>query len=173
MQITSYKTSDAKAVASFFRNVFAEMGWKERVSDHMDAPHILFHLPDHGALMLVKEHDKVVGTAGIILRTKTEGLIKRFYIEKPHRGAGIAQLLLQALIKLALSLGVTKLILDVSKNNARAVRFYEKNGFQRTSVTPQKNWPESNMPDTHYYYYMQITTSDTYEHCSQDPSKYE
>jgi RimJ/RimL family protein N-acetyltransferase len=173
MQITPYKNSDAKAVATFFRSVFAEMGWSERASDHMDTPHVLFHLPDHGALMLVKEDDRVVGTAGIILRTKTEGLIKRFYLEKTHRGTGAAQPLLHALIKLALSRGVTKLVLDVSKNNARAIRFYEKNGFQKTSVTPQDNWPESHMPDTHYFFYKQIVSNDTYEHCSQDPSKYE
>jgi ribosomal protein S18 acetylase RimI-like enzyme len=156
MQIVPYTNSDAPAVAMLFRNVFREMGWKERPSDHMDSPHLLFHLPDGGVLILAKEKDRVIGTAGLILFTKTEALIKRFYLEQEYRGTGVAQKLLQELIEYAITFGVTKLILDVRKNNFRAVGFYRKNGFQETTVTPRSDWPESNTPEIRYFLYKLI-----------------
>src|SRR3990172_5314235 len=112
MSIIPYKTKDSTPVASFFREIFRELGWEERDSDHMDKPHLLFHLPDKGTLFIVKEKDKL--------------------------------------------LGLKQLILDVAKDNPRAIRFYEKNGFIKTQVTPQEGWPESFTPETHYFFYKLI-----------------
>lgn len=156
MKIVPYETKNSSSVATFFREIFGEIGWKERESDHMDEPHILFHLPENGILLLVKEDDKVIGTAGIFLLNKTEGLMKRFYIDKTYRGSGIAKQLLEEIMSKAKSTGLKKIFLDVSKNNVRAVRFYEKNGFLKTSVKPQESWPESYLPETHFYFYKMI-----------------
>ncbi len=156
MEIKAYQKLDSTAVASFFREIFTEMGWVERESDHMDEPHLLFHLPDKGILLLVKDNNKVIGTAGVILLSETDGLLKRFYIEQSYRGSGIAGQLLDKLINKSLSMNLKKLILDVRKTNGRAIRFYEKNGFQQTIVTPKEGWPESFSPETFYYYYKMI-----------------
>ncbi|MBI4004946.1 GNAT family N-acetyltransferase [Candidatus Roizmanbacteria bacterium] len=152
MEIVPYEIKDSTSVTAFFREIFDEMGWKERVSDHMDQPHLLFHLPQEGLLLLVKKDNKIIGTAGIIFLTKTDGLIKRFYIGQQYRGTGIAQLLLDELEKKAKIQGLTQLILDVSKGNTRAIRFYEKSGFSKTEVIPQEGWLESCKPETHYYF---------------------
>lgn len=106
--------------------------------------------------MVVKEGENVVGTAGIIFLSEKKGVIKRFYIDQTHRGSGIANKLLQSLEKEAQRVGIHTLILDVRKTNLRAIRFYEKNGFSKTTVTPQNWWPESKTPDTHAYYCKQI-----------------
>lgn len=156
MEIRPYRISDSKAVASFFREIFAEMGWTERESDHMDQPHLLFHLPDKGFLLLVKDQNEVIGTAGVILQSANQGLIKRFYIKKSFRGSGVAGQLLNDLITKSLSMSIKKLILDVRKTNARAICFYEKNGFKQTTVTPLESWPESHDPDMYFYYYRMI-----------------
>src|SRR5438045_4063696 len=87
----------------------------------MDKPQILFHLPSRGLLFLIKENENVVGTAGVILFNNSEGLIKRFYLHKNLRGTGLAAQLLDKLIEKAKSLGVKKLLLDVTKNNLRFV----------------------------------------------------
>lgn len=159
MEIVSYEIKDSAVVASFFREIFKEMGWVERGSDHMDEPHLLFHLPDKGLLLLVKKNNKVVGTAGVIELSKTEGLIKRFYISQSLRGSGIAGKLLGELINKSLLMGLKKLILDVRKTNGRAIRFYEKNGFKQTSVTPVDDWPESFSPGA-FNYYLKIIKED-------------
>jgi RimJ/RimL family protein N-acetyltransferase len=156
MQIIPYQDTDTEAVASLFRKIFLEMGWEEHLSDHMDTPHVLFHLPDKGILLIAKDGETVVGTAGIILLSETEGLIKRFYLENTYRGSGIAQELLDELTRSAASLGVKKLFLDVRRNNSRAIGFYKKNGFQLTSVTPRTDWPESNTPEIRYFFHKTI-----------------
>lgn len=156
MEIKPYKKTDNHAVAAFYREIFNELGWTERPSDHMDQPHLLFHLPNHGVLLLVKENQRVIGTAGVIILNGDEGLIKRFYLSLNSRGSGIAKHLLEELISYARKLGVKKLILDVSKNNSRAIHFYEKSGFLHTSVEPQEDWPESKEPDTHLYMFKSL-----------------
>lgn len=101
MEIVDYDVKDSQAVAELFREIFDELGFHERPSDYMDQPHLLFHLPDNGALLLVKEDGRVIGTAGIILLTKTDALMKRFCLKKTHRGTGIAQKLLDELMNKA------------------------------------------------------------------------
>lgn len=158
MEIVSYDLKDSYEVTAFFREIFKEFGWEERPFDHMDKPHLLFHIPEKGLLLVAKDAGRVVGTAGVILLDKTEGLIKRFYITKTHRGTGLAQQLLGELMIKAKSFGINKLILDVSKDNSRAIRFYEKNGFLRMSVDPQDSWPESKLQETHVYFYKLIAS---------------
>lgn len=159
MEIVPYEIKDNALVASLFREIFMEMGWEERESDHMDEPHLLFHLPDKGLLLLIKDNNKVIGTAGVIILSETDGLVKRFYIKLSYRGSGIAGQLLGELIDKSLLMGLKKLILDVRNTNGRAIRFYEKNGFKQTSVTPVNGWPESFSPDTFNYYYKIIDES--------------
>ncbi len=156
MEIVEYDLEDAKDVASFFREIFEELGWKERSLDHMDEPHLLFHLPDRGTLLLVKENGNLIGTAGLILLNEEDALVKRFYIKKSYRGSGIAKNLLDELILKAKSMGVKRLVLDASKNNTRAVHFWKKNRFLLTSVEAHEDWPESSSPETHYYFYKTI-----------------
>ena len=156
MEIIHYKKRDSKAVAAFFREIFKELGWEERESDYMNEPHKLFHLHDNGVILLVKIDNKLIGTAGIILLSPSEGLMKRFYINSEHRGTGVAQKLLHELIKKARLLGVKKIVFDVARDNGRAIRFYEKSGFTRMHTTPRDGWTESFTPEGFFYFYKLI-----------------
>jgi len=156
MEITPFTIKDGPQVAALFREIFKENSWSERPSDYMDEPQRLFHLSSGGMFLIVKEQGKIIGTAGIILLSKTEGLVKRFYLKKQYRGSGVAQRLLAELEKHARQIGLRKVILDVSKNNNRAVRFYEKSGFIKTTVTPREDWIESQLPEYHYYFYKSV-----------------
>lgn len=156
MEIVHYKKDDSKRVAKFFREIFNELGWEERESDYMDEPHRLFHLHDNGVLLLAKINKKIIGTGGIILLTPAEGLMKRFYIARDRRGTGIAQKLLHEIIKKSKLFGVKKIILDVSKKNSRAIRFYEKSGFTRMDTSPRNGWTESFTPEGYFYFYKEI-----------------
>ena len=42
MKIVHYKFKDSGGVSSFFREIFKELGWEERPTDHMTKPHLLF-----------------------------------------------------------------------------------------------------------------------------------
>src|SRR5687768_2148348 len=60
--------------------------------------------------------------------------LQKLYVLKPFHGKGIAQALLNEVIATAKQLNSAYLWLDVLKQNARAIRFYEKNGFARKGV---------------------------------------
>jgi len=156
MEITPFAIEDGPQVAALFREIFEENGWSERPSDYMDEPQRLFHLPSGGIFLIVKEQRKIIGTAGIIVLSKAEVLVKRFYLKKQYRGLGVAQRLLAELEKQAKQRGLRKVILDVSKNNNRAIHFYEKSGFIKTTVTPRGEWIESQQLEYHYYFYKSV-----------------
>ena len=62
--------------------------------------------------------------------------IARFYVDRPWHGRGIARVLMSACIAEARSRSADALWLLVYQDNARAVAFYEKSGFQRAGTQP-------------------------------------
>lgn len=64
--------------------------------------------------------------------------ISRFYVDRPWHGRGIARVLMSGCIAEARSRGADVLWLLVYQQNARAVAFYEKSGFQRSGTAQFK-----------------------------------
>lgn len=155
MVLKEYTPNRKEAVAKFFRDIFAEMGWNAQEVDNLDDPEATFHLPD-GVLLLVLEENRVIGSGGIVPLGNREGVIKRFYVGENHRGTGIAQVLLKALIEKAKSMQLSKLVLDVLKTNKRGIRFYEKSGFSRFDPPKNEEWSESKFPEAFYYYCKEV-----------------
>jgi ribosomal protein S18 acetylase RimI-like enzyme len=55
--------------------------------------------------------------------------IRRFYVDRPFHGRGIAQALMRAVEETARTLGGRTLWLGVWERNPRAIAFYSKCGF--------------------------------------------
>lgn len=83
-------------------------------------------------------------------------LLKRFYIAKEYRGSGIARQLLEKIINTAKSYRINRIVIDVSKKNARAIHFYEKNGFIQYNQSPIEAWKETSQSDIFNYYSLNI-----------------
>jgi diamine N-acetyltransferase len=62
--------------------------------------------------------------------------IARFYVDGPHHGRGIAQVLMDAVEQNARALGAGKLWLGVWEQNLRAIAFYRKRGFSQCGAQP-------------------------------------
>jgi ribosomal protein S18 acetylase RimI-like enzyme len=62
--------------------------------------------------------------------------IARFYVDQPHHGRGIAQVLMDAVETHAHTLGGTRLWLGVWEHNLRAIAFYRKHGFTQCGAQP-------------------------------------
>ena len=56
--------------------------------------------------------------------------LSQLYVEGAHRGAGVAQALMDWTICTARAEGASELLLTVWEENPRAMRFYEKRGFE-------------------------------------------
>jgi len=78
--------------------------------------------------------DKVVGTASLLVETKflhcggKVGHIEDVAVQKEYQGQGIGQALIEHLVKVGMSFGCYKLILDC---NLDLIPFYEKVGFRQ------------------------------------------
>jgi ribosomal protein S18 acetylase RimI-like enzyme len=57
--------------------------------------------------------------------------LQRIYVGMEYHGAGLAGLLMQSAVTVALGEGYEKMWLGVYQENMRAKRFYEKLGFER------------------------------------------
>lgn len=62
--------------------------------------------------------------------------LARFYVDQPHHGRGIAQMLMDAVEQHANALGGTRLWLGVWEHNRRAIAFYRKRGFVQCGAQP-------------------------------------
>lgn len=67
-----------------------------------------------------------------------EFYISNVCVNRNHRGKGVGLFLMNNIIEVAKKQSCTRLILDVSKDNTRAVHLYEKVGFIVESI--KKSW---------------------------------
>ena len=143
--------SDREELSLFLKSIFNEKGWVATPDDHLDDPKEYFE--EHKGVLLILENNKVIiGSSVLIPLNKDECLLKRFYLAKDYRGKGLADKLLEYTLKIAKRDGYKKVLLDVSKDNDRAIHFYEKNNFKSFQTKPYDIWYESTQPENFYYY---------------------
>jgi ribosomal protein S18 acetylase RimI-like enzyme len=87
-----------------------------------------------GFVLLAVEEEDIVGYAHI---APGHGAleIKRFYVAATRHGQGVAQMLMDAVVRCAGERGAGALWLSVWERNPRAIAFYRKAGFVETGVT--------------------------------------
>ena len=74
------------------------------------------------------DNDRLVGYAGM-WKILDEGHITNIAVAADHRRAGVGQALLDRLMRVADTLEISTLLLEVRASNTAAHRFYAKNGF--------------------------------------------
>lgn len=75
------------------------------------------------------EADTLVGIAGIELQGTGFAELKRFYVVPGHRGSGVADALIGALLDHAARSGVTAVRLETGDKQQAAMAFYRRHGF--------------------------------------------
>jgi len=161
MDIVKFSKKDQKETSKFMDKIWDEMGeidegWKKKPKDGFSHLDKFFHMPTEGFLLLIKDKGKIIGTGGCVKLNSTDALLKRFYIDKTYRGTGIAGDLLTAIVSATKELELSRIVIDVSKDNVRAIRFYEKNGFVKYDQSPDEKWRESKFPDVFDYFFLSI-----------------
>jgi putative acetyltransferase len=72
----------------------------------------------------------VVGVGGVEVAGDGTGELKRFYVLPDHRGAGVADAILAALVGHARARGASVLRLETGDKQHAAMAFYRRNGFR-------------------------------------------
>lgn len=81
-----------------------------------------------------------VGLMGLLRqqasKMKHRSTLIMVYLRDSARGQGLAEGLMNAVAKYAAESGVSQIELNVSSQNRRAIRFYERNGFRAIGLIP-------------------------------------
>jgi ribosomal-protein-alanine N-acetyltransferase len=94
--------------------------------------------PDSIMLKLCDDDDSLIGfAAGRTVDSETH-VVELFNngIEKEKQGNGSGQMLLEHFVKACDSIGTSRILLEVRVSNARAIRFYRRNGFIKLGQRP-------------------------------------
>jgi GNAT superfamily N-acetyltransferase len=148
--ITDFAPVDEEATLAFCRQIFHEEGWPTEFMDPAIAAG--FDRP-RDAFLLAKLHGAIIGCGGLKELSADDALLTRFFVASSHRGSGLADRLFDALFARARALGYTTVVLDVNRESARAIRFYQKQGMEEFAPAPHPRWLESTLEERQYARY--------------------
>ena len=72
---------------------------------------------------------RLVGLGGVELQDDGAAELKRFYVDPAHRGLGIADAVIEALVEHARARGTTTVRLETGDKQYAAIAFYTRHGF--------------------------------------------
>ena len=109
---TAFGASHASAAA------FSDADWQQRA---VSTPQRTFFLAFDG--------EQAIGLAAQVVANNGECHLIAMWVQSKYRGMAVAQGLVEAVKQGAVNNGHARLVLDVAPENARAVTFYQKQGF--------------------------------------------
>lgn len=87
---------------------------------------------DVPVFLVARDHEgHAIGCGGLRFLSPGVAEIKRMYVESGFRGAGVATAILRHLEACARDAGVQRLVLETGTLQPDAIRFYQREGYQR------------------------------------------
>ncbi|ANF51236.1 acetyltransferase [Chryseobacterium glaciei] len=125
--------------------VSSERPFNETLKDgkiHYYDLHALILSPD-AHLVVVEENNEIIASGYALIKKseknynnfKEYGYLGFMYVKPEHRGKGVNQLIVDALISWVKDKGISEIRLDVYDQNESAVKAYEKAGFEPLLLT--------------------------------------
>jgi N-acetylglutamate synthase-like GNAT family acetyltransferase len=135
-----YQPSDYTQVAALWSRINRELApaGMEELFEQYIATTIrgeLLHLSEffsdakRNAFWVVDRQRVVVGCFGIESHSETDTELRRMYLDREFRGAGIAKRMLKCAEEQARSLGFRKMLVSTAQIQSAADRFYRRSGF--------------------------------------------
>jgi len=114
----------------------------------------VFSEEKRNAFWVVESAGEIVGCFGIESHGADDTELRRMYLDKGHRGAGIAQRMIDHALSEARALGFKKMILSTAEIQRSAVAFYRKSGFRqiRTETAETMNPKQAGGGLTRFYF---------------------
>lgn len=137
IKIEQYVEEYREKVIEFFLSVCVdEFGFQEWEEDIKNMDNYTYKKEGGNFWIALNENNEIVGTIGLRNKGNAIGELKSMYVYEHYRGKGIAQKLLNTLMKFAVK--YEKVVLDTYRKFERAIKFYEKNGFTNIEVIGDK-----------------------------------
>ncbi|KRC52011.1 acetyltransferase [Leifsonia sp. Root227] len=125
-----HTTEEAKA--AFVATMLSEEKFGEYLAD--DARVLLIAESEDGEAVgytMVNLGEPADSDVSAAIRIRPSSELSKCYVMPGHHGAGVASGLMEASLAAAAQAGASGIWLGVNEENARAQRFYAKNGFER------------------------------------------
>lgn len=145
LEIRRATPSDAGAVAAFGARIFRDTFGPDNTAEDMDAylakafgpAQQAAELADpDGVTLLAMDAGEIAACAQLrrgappaFVPGAAHVEIRRFYVDRPHHGAGLAQRMMDAAFATGREMGGETVWLGVWEHNPRAIAFYRKRGF--------------------------------------------
>ncbi|TDR16778.1 GNAT family N-acetyltransferase [Marinicella litoralis] len=140
----TYRTSDQQQVVDLIIGIQSEeFGVAITVEDQPDLSDIPdFYQQGNGHFWVAIYEDRVVGTIALLDIGKQQLALRKMFVAAAFRGSasGVAQSLLKRSHQWAIEQGVTDIYLGTIDVYQAAMRFYEKNGYNKIK---KSNLPQS------------------------------
>lgn len=133
------RLSDVPQLVAFKKAVTSEspflITYPDEVEDVFEAKRFIsIYLTDDRRIFLVAEHEgQIVGMITLAGSSKRKVLHKAelgISVRKPYWGKGVGSALMREALRIARQKGFKKIQLEVMENNERAIKLYEKFGFE-------------------------------------------
>lgn len=127
MEFDRMRMQDVAQVAAIERDTFAEPWSVSALEAEVRR--------DNSYYAVLRQGDTVLAYGGF-WKVLEEGQITNIAVRRELRGKGLGDLLVKSMKKLASSVGVERMTLEVRVSNTAAQRLYEKNGFVNAGRRP-------------------------------------
>lgn len=90
------------------------------------------YMKNGGTFEVIENEEKeIIGTVALLKIDNSRCKMRKMYIDKRYRRAGLGQMLLKRMLHMAHKLGFSEIILETVHSMKAAIALYEKYGFRR------------------------------------------
>ena len=149
MRIDFASDADLDVMADLLHELFTlESDFKPERTKQLAALRWIIAHPAHGRLFVVREGDRVVGMANALISISTaEGgpalILEDVILAASHRGKGHGRSLVDHVLRWAAREGMQRVTLLADKDNAAALAFYGRLGFEESAMAVRRRWLSS------------------------------
>ncbi|HEU4367531.1 MAG TPA: GNAT family N-acetyltransferase [Methylomirabilota bacterium] len=132
MTIAPATRADAPGVIDLIGRVFVEYGWIWDPA--IEVPDLLrwtAYEPPRGAFWVIRQGERVVGSAGVDRVDARTAELHRLYLDPAVRGRGLGDALVETVVAWCRERAVARLVLWSDTRFAHAHRLYVRHGFRQ------------------------------------------
>ncbi|WIM06086.1 MAG: GNAT family N-acetyltransferase [Candidatus Nitricoxidivorans perseverans] len=144
MTIDPATEADLPALADLLRELFAlESDFAPDRGKQLAGLRLILDDPGIGRLFVLRVGGKVAGMANALFTVSTaEGcrvlLLEDVIVSRAHRGKGLGRKLVEHVCEWAKAEGMPRVTLLADRDNAPALAFYERLGFEKSAMTVRR-----------------------------------
>ena len=136
--------ADLPAMADLLHELFTlESDFQPERDKQLAGLTLILDTPEIGQLFVLRIDGKVAGMANALITVSTaQGtrvlLLEDVIVSAKHRGAGLGRLLVEHVCAWAKAQGMSRVTLLADQDNAPALAFYERLGFEKSAMVVRR-----------------------------------